>query len=884
VIDHYNLVQRLTGQLPIVDQPRRLNDFAFELGWRPSDRLDIPASNDFATAHLIVEHGLEYSALISFMRHPNRFNDLSASQQRVLVGSSYNSLVDWHINVDYEGVAFVYNRYHPPDFHIVREPLSRSNPSALRRTTFQRIASSHPSPDVPSLDKAIIQTISLWKRQLGGVLPGISNTALSALFNAIIFIRAAEDHRRHLGQSFHESGLLADLAYSEDPTRLSARQLVETALEQLALTAVPANLIEFDTLAAFQSLEPRLLQELVSDFYQNRFARFYEYDFSLISKHALSRIYEHYVSILRIPDSDQLSLLPKMAVEELDKGYGAVYTPEYIARFFARYIRNRFPLATFQRLRILDPACGSGIFLRAFLELQNEALLDSRTTESVAATFDNVLGIDVDPNACQAARLSLSLLSLVLLDDQVRAVDIRNENSLTYFKAQQGSVNVDVVIANPPYVKVEAQTQEVREAISEVLSDVSQGRPDLYLAILKRAIESLNPGGYGLFVLPETFLKSDSAKHVRRFLTTHCWIHCFVDLTAVRVFEDVGVYTILLIFQKGLANEAAPLAKVVLCQDRVAQALQDVLDDRTLETSFYSVHESTQDAFAKDEWSLATPALALVLRKYAEMGELGSEAQLRQGMNTGADGVFIISREALSRVDTQLFAPLLSDREMEIFTVPSAVQSYVFYPYVNERLLAEEELRTEFGKTWAFLGTQRTTLERRSAVRTGALPWWKPERSRDPKNMLRQKIVTPHLVITPKFSLDSAGLYAVSRAPLIFSKYSEPAKEDHLLYLLGVINSTACFWHIAQRAHTYERGYSRLEVSRLRGTRIPTFKSAEKTAARRLIRAVEARIQSQGKPAFDLEGEIDDIVADLYNLSEAERRLISGGNQKSHVL
>jgi hypothetical protein len=73
MIDHYTLVQRLTGQFPVVDQGRRLNDFAFELGWRPSDHLQIPASDDFATAHLIVEHGLEYTAVISFLRHPNRF-------------------------------------------------------------------------------------------------------------------------------------------------------------------------------------------------------------------------------------------------------------------------------------------------------------------------------------------------------------------------------------------------------------------------------------------------------------------------------------------------------------------------------------------------------------------------------------------------------------------------------------------------------------------------------------------------------------------------------------------------------------------------------------------------------------------------------------------
>ena len=336
----------------------------------------------------------------------------------------------------------------------------------------------------------------------------------------------------------------------------------------------------------------------------------------------------------------------------------------------------------------------------------------------------------------------------------------------------------------------------------------------------------------------------------------------------------------LLIFQRRGPNEVKPLAKIVRCEDRVAQALQEVLDDRTGETPFYTVHESTQDAFTQDEWSLATPAVALILKKYAEMGELAGETLLRQGMNTGADDVFVVPEQALPHIDPEVFVPLLADREMEAFTVPSRVQSFVFYPYRDDELLTEDALRSDFTKTWAFLETHRAFLERRSGVRKGALAWWKPERPRDPRNMLRSKIVTPHVVITPKFGLDSRGQFAISRAPMIFSKFAEAGRKDHLLYLLGVLNSTACFWHIAQHAHVYEHGYSRLEISRLRGTRIPAFKSADRTAARRLIRAVEARLQAQGRSAFELEGEIDEIVSDLYNLDASERKMLSGGGQE----
>jgi hypothetical protein len=39
----------------------------------------------------------------------------------------------------------------------------------------------------------------------------------------------------------------------------------------------------------------------------------------------------------------------------------------------------------------------------------------------------------------------------------------------------------------------------------------------------RRPVNLLKPGGFGLFVLPETFIKSDSARAVRRFLTSACW-------------------------------------------------------------------------------------------------------------------------------------------------------------------------------------------------------------------------------------------------------------------------------------------------------------------------------------------------------------------------
>src|ERR1035438_3711067 len=132
MMDHYDLVQRLTsGTQSPADLARWVNDFAVDMGWRPSDQLQLPAAAEFSTTHLIVEHGLENTAVITFLRHPYRHANLQPSQQKYLLNASYNNLVDWHINIDFEGVSYVYNRYSPPDFYVVRKPISRSDIAKL---------------------------------------------------------------------------------------------------------------------------------------------------------------------------------------------------------------------------------------------------------------------------------------------------------------------------------------------------------------------------------------------------------------------------------------------------------------------------------------------------------------------------------------------------------------------------------------------------------------------------------------------------------------------------------------------------------------------------------------------------------------------------------
>ena len=107
--NHYDILTQLTsGVLPESERTLRLQELSRDLGWRPSDRLEIPGLGDVASAHLLVEHGLEHSAVLTFLRSQYQYPQLESEPRQQLLVSSYNNLVDWHVAIELSAINFIY--------------------------------------------------------------------------------------------------------------------------------------------------------------------------------------------------------------------------------------------------------------------------------------------------------------------------------------------------------------------------------------------------------------------------------------------------------------------------------------------------------------------------------------------------------------------------------------------------------------------------------------------------------------------------------------------------------------------------------------------------------------------------------------------------------
>lgn len=481
----HKIVVRLTEETCAPPERRRdLHMFAELAGWRPSDEIEVyPGTEDFANGHLLVEHGLDNAAVISFLRRDRPYDELDAGSRLRLLSISYNNLVDWHFLPDSRGLTIIFNQTKPATC-TYRSRVEE--PNVWQAESFESVTANRPSSDFKALDDTLIATIRFWKKALRADLgEGATNERISLLFNTLIFMRVMEDTRVQQGRGHPDSELLLEALDSANGAGTLA-DCVRACLRKLGQRRLPKVLEDSEcAISFFDELDVDTSRRLIRDFYFNRDMP-YKYDFCLISKHALGRIYESYVSLLKERDSPQLRLFRDLPEEVVDRSLGGVYTPQYIARFFARFLREHLPPRTFRDMAAIDPACGSGMFLRTLLEMQCDTLYNGGTLEAAKATFRNTVGIDVDPSACKATELSLSLLHFSLTGTFPKKLTIHIAEAIEFVQGNPRlGHSFDAVIANPPFVKWDRLHSTMKARVTDFMGDDTRGKCDLFLTFIK---------------------------------------------------------------------------------------------------------------------------------------------------------------------------------------------------------------------------------------------------------------------------------------------------------------------------------------------------------------------------------------------------------------
>jgi len=246
------------------------------------------------------------------------------------------------------------------------------------------------------------------------------NFAVQTIIDRILFLRICED------KSIEIYSKLQELAKGEN---IYKKLLYFFRDADDKYNSGIFNLKEDNVTTQIQ-IDDFVLKSIIDELYYPRCP----YLFDVIRVNILGNVYEQFLGkTIRLTSNHQAKVEEK---PEVKKSGGIYYTPQYIVNYIVKntlekLVKNKSP-KEIEKIKILDPACGSGSFLLdaysyllryhldyylkkgpdkfkkdVFQTKDKIWLLTSERRKSIL--LNNIFGVDIDPQAVEVTKLSLLL-------------------------------------------------------------------------------------------------------------------------------------------------------------------------------------------------------------------------------------------------------------------------------------------------------------------------------------------------------------------------------------------------------------------------------------------------------------------------------------------
>jgi hypothetical protein len=326
------------------------------------------------------------------------------------------------------------------------EIAGRFSKQAILKGSFDQFAESTKAKrGTTTVDEAFLREIETWRSSLASNLalrnsdlsqPEL-NFAVQSTIDRIIFLRICEDRGiepygqlRNIAERSHVYTELSNLFRHADDKYNSGLFHFRKELGREA---------DVDTLSLALHFDDRVLSELIGRLYYPQSP----YAFSVLPADILGQVYEKFLGqVIRLTPAHRAVVEPK---PEVRKAGGVYYTPTFVVESMIRWtldsvLESATPRSV-ERLRILDPASGSGSFLLAAYQrlldwhlnyyIEKSSKTEKRRIFQTAGgawrlvidekkriLLNNIWGVDIDPQAVEVTKLSLLLKVLEGETDQ----------------------------------------------------------------------------------------------------------------------------------------------------------------------------------------------------------------------------------------------------------------------------------------------------------------------------------------------------------------------------------------------------------------------------------------------------------------------------------
>lgn len=482
------------------------------------------------------------------------------------------------------------------------------------------------------------------------------------------------------------------------------------------------------------------------------------------------------------------------------KQHGQTYTPSSLALFAAKQILLHYKINIEKQtsIDVLDPAIGNGVLIENVL---NQLPLSVRRKI-------HVYGYDIDSQAIIESKTKLqhrypevrfTLKEKDFIEEQLE----KSCSQLPLFSCKESNEQFDIIIANPPYVRIQLlkKNYNIQALIDEF--DL-HGRFDLYHIFIVAIKKLLKPFGMAGVITSNRFMTTKSGQAIREFLINHTDIIEMWDLGDTRLF-DAAVLPAILVFSGNdiFKKERTIPFTSIYENDKLKPKIQhgDLFEALTQSCSYIN-EQGRVFEIVKGE-CLLTPnnltewvSLDKDKQKWKQIVEAHTWKTfddigfIKVGVKTCADKIFIReSWKDLQGIEQEgLILPLITHKNASQFCSQSHIPlKKILYPYFLSSDKRDVVTLDKFPITKKYLEGNRSFLEKRTYLMDSGRYWFELWVPQQPSQWSQKKIIFRDISDKPEFWMDDSGGIVNGDCYWMTAKTGD----ESLLWLaLGVANSS----------------------------------------------------------------------------------------------
>ena len=445
----------------------------------------------------------------------------------------------------------------------------------------------------------------------------------------------------------------------------------------------------------------------------------------------------------------------------------------------------------------------------------------------------------------------------------------------------------DVVIGNPPYIRVQSLEADIKKLYSEYYESAVSGY-DVYVVFVEKGLDLLNDNGHLAYILPHKFFNAKYGEGLRGLIARGNYLRNIVHFGDQQLFEGTTNYTCLLFLDKGGNNDFRfiKVNDVPAWQDR-GEAVEGLVSAKEVTSA---------------EWNFVVGRASKVFDKLRNMPLKLADVSNRiyQGLITSADKIFLFKKyeiggkkdviniysESLKewvQVESEVLKPVI--RSGCIHQYRARPSAFVLFPYEvrnrSARLFSENEMRHNYPLAWEYLSGNRTVLETREKGKFKDEQWYRFGRTQNLGLWEQPKLMIPYMITELSAYLDQDDNYYFINVTT--GGYGITIRDSFgsLAFLCGLLNSRLLDFYFKQVSTNFRSGYFAASKQYIEQLPMPSlnFASSDGQAKHDDIVALVERVLSIKKCDYDsdtnaLEEAINQQIYSLYDLTPDEIAIV----------